>query len=83
MHTHTGYKSNTAYEHVSPRLFGHDLPSPGVTHACNYLDTVRYVGDRYKSLCGKVMGGKYAIQYLSAGLKVTCRKCLSKMRKQE
>ena len=73
-HTHTGQKNNIGHEHCG-RLFGHGLPTPGAVHACNYLDSPRFVGDRYQTLCGKVLGGTATIYTDTAAHPVTCRRC--------
>ena len=78
-HTHTAQKGNVAYQHTG-LLFGHDLPTAGVRHAANYHDSPRYCGDRYRTLCGRVIGGDFALYALAAGLAVTCKGCLAKIR---
>jgi hypothetical protein len=81
-YTHTGRKSDVGYAHRGS-LFGHDLPTPGVTHACNYHDCPRWVGQRYRTLCGKILGGSATIYTDTAGHPVTCRRCLKAMRGRE
>lgn len=71
-YTHTAQLENVSYEHCG-KLFGHDLPTAGVVHACNFLDSPRFVGDRYKTLCGKILGSRADIY--SAARTVTCRRC--------
>jgi hypothetical protein len=73
-YTHTGRQNNVGYEHTG-RLFGHGLPTLGVVHACNYLDCHRWVGTRYKTLCGKVLGGRATIYADAAAHPATCRRC--------
>lgn len=73
-HTHTGWKENVAYVHCGP-LAGHGMEMPGVTHAMNYLDTVRWIGTRYKTLCGKVCGAAHRV-FAAGKHPVTCKRCL-------
>ncbi len=76
--THTLQLDSTGYQHRSSRLFGHDLPVAGVVHAANRHDFNPAVGDRYKTLCGKITakGTLY-----SAEKTVTCRRCLRALAK--
>ena len=75
-HTHVGYRGNVAYEHTG-KLFGHGVPVPGAVHALNHLDFVRFVGDRYRTLCGKTMGGGTTVHGATGGPAVTCKRCLA------
>jgi len=78
-HTHTGWKESVSYEHRGS-LYGHSEATPGVTHAMNYLDTVRWIGTRYRTLCGKVCGAAHRV-FAAGKYPVTCAKCLRAVQK--
>lgn len=81
-HTHVGYRENVAYEHTG-KLFGHGLSVLGQVHAANYLDFQRFVGSRYRTLCGKTLGGRSAAEKADGGPAVTCKRCLRAIRRNE
>ncbi len=86
-HTHVGRKPNVAYAYRSSRLYGHDTPKPGRSHALNREDHPQ-LGTRWRSLCGEVVhdnggrdefGDAVTPNVRPAPGVVTCKRCLRMM----
>lgn len=86
-YTHVGYRTNVGERYRSSRLYGHDAPNPGKTHALNREDHPQ-LGARWRGLCGEVVydnGGRDEFGDAitpnvreapnESGKGVTCKRC--------